>query len=183
GKDGAAYVYGQQKGATPEMVRKLDRGLQNVARVINKDLGISVADLAGAGAAGGLGAGLAAFLRAELRRGIEIIIQASRLEEKVRDADLVITGEGKIDSQTIFGKTPVGVARIAGKYSVPVLAVTGTVAAGAEKVYEKGIAAVFSIINSPQSCQEAMANAPVLLVELGENLGRVIRVLERLKER
>ncbi len=123
GPNGASYVYGPQKGATPEMVKELDEGLSHLADVIKRDLGKDIKDVPGAGAAGGLGAGLMAFLNAKLRPGIELVMEALRFEEKVKDATLVITGEGKIDRQTAYGKVPVGVAKVSKKYGVPVLAI------------------------------------------------------------
>ncbi|AZR72898.1 glycerate kinase [Anoxybacter fermentans] len=174
GKNGAAYIYGPQKGATPSMVKELDDGLKHIAMIINRDLKIKVDNIPGAGAAGGLGAGLMAFLNAELKPGIDIVIEASRIEEKVKEVDLVITGEGKIDSQTIFGKTPIGVARVAKKYSKPVIGIAGSLGAGALKVYDHGIDALFSIINAPMTLDTAIEKTPILLEELGESIGRMI---------
>lgn len=176
GENGAAYVYGPQKGATPAMVEELDRGLRHLAGVMERDLGIKVAELPGAGAAGGLGAGLVAFLGAELKPGMDIVIEATGLEERVRKADLVITGEGAIDAQTINGKVPVGVARVAKKYSLPVIGIAGTIGDGAAKVYEYGIDALFSIIRSPVSLEEAVGNSAGLLEDLAFNLGRILIV-------
>ncbi|GAB6137479.1 glycerate kinase family protein [Halanaerobaculum tunisiense] len=174
GKQGAAYVYAPQKGATPAMVERLDQGLQQIAAVINSDLGIEVNDISGAGAAGGLGAGLLAFLEADLKSGIDIILEAINFAEKVKTADLVITGEGLIDSQTIYGKVPAGVARVAKKYSLPVIGVAGSLGPQADKVYEIGIDACFSIINRPLELEEAMEETPELLVETGANIGRML---------
>ncbi len=123
GPNGASYVYGPQKGATPDMVRELDEGLSQLADIIKRDIGKDVRDIPGAGAAGGLGAGLMAFLGAKLRPGIELIMEAIGFYEKVTDSALVITGEGKMDRQTIYGKVPVGVAKVAKELGIPVLAI------------------------------------------------------------
>ncbi|HNR65492.1 MAG TPA: glycerate kinase, partial [Atribacterota bacterium] len=121
GPTGASNVYGPQKGATKEMVKILDDALSHFADIIKRDLGKDIKDIPGAGAAGGLGAGLMAFLDAELKPGIDIVIETVKLEQKLKDADLVITGEGEINASTIYGKTPIGVARVAKKYNIPVV--------------------------------------------------------------
>ena len=139
GKNGAAYIYGPQKGASKDQVKELDQGLKHIAEIIKDDLGKEVNEIPGAGAAGGLGAGLSAFLDAKLRPGIKIVMEASKLREKMKKVDLVVTGEGKIDGQTASGKTPVGVSRIAKKEELPVIAVAGTIGEDAEKVYDEGI--------------------------------------------
>ena len=125
GPEGAAYVYGPQKGATPEMVIRLDAGLRNMADLIAREMGIQVADMPGAGAAGGLGGAFKAFLNAELRKGAEMVLDAIGFDEIIKDADLVITGEGRIDAQTMTGKLPYEVARRAGIRGIPVLAICG----------------------------------------------------------
>lgn len=136
GPRGAAAIYGPQKGATPEQVALLDRNLAHLADCIERDLGRSVRDLPGAGAAGGLGAGLVAFFNAELKPGIEIVIEAARLAERLRGADLVITGEGRIDRQSMMGKVIAGVGRIAKAAGVPAIALVGTIGDGAEATLE-----------------------------------------------
>lgn len=177
GEKGAAYVYAPQKGATPDMVPKLDANLRHFAKVVREQLGVDVEHVPGAGAAGGLGAGLMAFLGAKLRPGTEIVFELVRLEERMRDADLVITGEGQIDSQTAFGKTPVGVAKLAKRYGKPVIAVAGAIGDGAEVVHAHGIDAVFSIVNRPMTLEEAMGDVVHLLTSFGEQLGRLILAL------
>jgi glycerate kinase len=136
GPSGAAAVYSPQKGATPEQVDLLERGLAHLADVIERDLGESVRDFPGAGAAGGLGAGLVAFFDARLRPGIEIVMDATRLRERIRGADLVITGEGRIDAQSMMGKVIVGVGRAAKSAGVPVIALVGSIGEGAEATLE-----------------------------------------------
>ncbi len=176
GKNGAAYVYAPQKGANQEEVKRLDAGLKEIAKRIESELEINVNKIPGAGAAGGLGAGLVAFLNGELKPGIEIVLAATKIREIIKDINLVITGEGQIDSQTINGKTPIGVAKVAKEASCPVIAIAGSLGEGSEKVYEHGIDALFSIINRPLSLKEAQENAGILLESLGENIARIIKL-------
>ncbi|PWI33547.1 glycerate kinase [Vibrio albus] len=159
GPKGASHVFGPQKGATPEMVKKLDENLAYYAQVMKSQLNRDVADMAGAGAAGGLGAALLGLLEAELRPGIEIVMDAVNLSEVVASADLVITGEGRIDSQTIHGKTPIGVARTAKKYDVPVIGIAGSLSADCGVVHAHGIDAVFSVVNRAVELTTALAEA------------------------
>ena len=174
GPTGASHVYGPQKGADSEMAEKLDRHLHQFAGVIRKQLGKEVESITGSGAAGGLGAGLMAFLDGELVEGVAAIAGKTGLEEAVAKADLVITGEGKIDSQTQYGKTPFGVARVAKKHGKPVIAIAGSIGEGADVLYEKGIDAIVSILDRPLSLEEAIQKTPVLLEATGERVGRVI---------
>ena len=159
GERGAARVYGPQKGASPESVEVLDRNLRIFADVVQRDLGLDVRDLAGAGAAGGLGAGLVAFCGATLEPGVEIVIDAVGLPEKMRGADLCITGEGAIDIQTAYGKTPAGVARVAGREGAPVIAIGGCVALEAVSLHEHGFDALACILNRPMQLSQAMQPA------------------------
>lgn len=154
GPKGAARVYGPQKGATLEMIKKLDESLAYFAEIIKRDLNKDIKDIPGAGAAGGLGAGLMAFLDAELRPGIEIIIEIVKLEQAIKNADLVITGEGKIDSQTIYGKAPIGVAKIAKKYNIPVIAVAAIIGDDADIVHKYGINTLIKISEPPMGLAE-----------------------------
>ncbi|MEE4111252.1 MAG: glycerate kinase [Desulfobacteraceae bacterium] len=163
GDNGASLVYSPQKGATPEQVIQLDDGLANLARVIQMDLGVAIADMPGAGAAGGLGGGLHAFVGAELKPGIDLVIDVVRLKNAVAGADLVLTAEGRIDGQTRFNKAPAGVARTAKAAEVPCIAICGGIGDGIESLYDIGIDAVFSICSGPQSLAEAMQNAEILL--------------------
>ncbi len=176
GPRGAPAVYGPQKGATPEMVSKLDEYLNKYADIIKRDLNIDVKDIPGAGAAGGLGAGLIAFMRAKLKSGIEIVIEASGFEEHLNGVDLVITGEGKIDQQTVYGKTPIGVAKTAKKYGLPVIAISGSIGEGASAVYSNGIDALMSIISYPMSLEEAMDNAFKLISDAAERTIRLVLI-------
>ena len=174
GEHGAARVYGPQKGATPEMVEQLDRALAHFAGIIRRDLGKDVLNLPGAGAAGGLGAGLIAFLGASIRPGIELVIETVRLRERMAGSDWVITGEGQIDASSAFGKTAVGVAAAAKSLGIPVVALAGAIGEGAEAVHERGIGAFFSIIDRPMSLDEALANAARLLENRACEVGRLI---------
>lgn len=175
GPKGASYVFGPQKGATPEMVKYLDENLSHLAEVIKRDMGIDVKNEPGAGAAGGLGAGLMAFCNAQLQRGIELVIEATKIEEKIKGADLVITGEGQMDYQTVHGKTPYGVAQVAKKRNVPVVALVGSIGAGVEVLYEKGIDSIFSIVEGPMSLEECMEQGAILIERTAN---RVIRALK-----
>ncbi len=139
GPTGASYIYGPQKGATDEMIKILDDALSHFAYIIKHNLGKDIKDIPGAGAAGGLGAGLMAFLDAELKPGIEIVIETVQLEQKLKDADLVITGEGEINLSTIYGKTPVGVAKIAKKYRIPVVSISALIDKSGLRAKEYGI--------------------------------------------
>ncbi|WP_301107372.1 glycerate kinase [Sporosarcina sp.] len=159
GEMGASAIFGPQKGADAEKIAMLDRNLMHYAEVIHRDLHKDIDNVPGAGAAGGLGGGLLAFTSCELKRGIDIVIEAAGLADIVRDADLVITGEGRIDGQTIFGKTPVGVAKTAKRFHVPVIALAGNVAPDSRAVHAHGIDALFSIVPGPVSLEEAMEQA------------------------
>jgi glycerate kinase len=176
GPRGGPEVYGPQKGATPEMVKKLDKYLDRYADIIKRDLGADVKETPGAGAAGGLGAGLMAFLNAELRLGIDIVIEAASLEQHLEGADLVITGEGKIDRQTIYGKTPIGVAKTAKKFGIPVIGIGGGIGDDASVVYENGIDALMSIVSYPMPLEIAMERAHPLLADAAERAMRLMRI-------
>ncbi|HIE07859.1 MAG TPA: glycerate kinase [Desulfarculaceae bacterium] len=156
GPQGAAFVYGPQKGASPEQVQYLDDGLKNLARRIKIDLGIDVEDLPGAGAAGGLGAGLHVFLGAQLCKGVDLIFDLIGLHEKLCGADLVLTGEGQIDYQTVFGKAPGGVGAAARAKGIPCFAVAGSIGKDLGGLHESGINAVFGLCPGPMSLAESM---------------------------
>lgn len=176
GPDGASATFGPQKGATPDMVRILDWNLAHYSAVVERTLGKSVADLPGAGAAGGLGAAFHAFLCGRLRPGIEIVMEAVQMERIVEGADLVITGEGRIDGQTVHGKTPAGVASVARRYEKPVIAIAGSLGRGFEAVYDYGIAAVFSVLQKPCSLEDALADAPVNLRSAARNVAAALKI-------
>ncbi|BFJ00363.1 MAG: glycerate kinase [Priestia megaterium] len=176
GETGASAVFGPQKGATPDMVRQLDRNLAHYAAVIKKEMDIHIQNVPGAGAAGGLGGGLLAFLSAELKPGVDIVIEATQLESYIKDANLVITGEGRIDGQTIYGKTPIGVAKTAKKHSVPVIAIAGSIGAGSEAVYEHGISALFSVVPGAVTLSEALEKADENIERTAKNVASVVRL-------
>jgi glycerate 2-kinase len=173
GEKGASAVYARQKGATNEDVITLDNGLDHFAQMVKKQLNLDIKEVPGAGAAGGLGAGAMVFLNAHLEPGIDIVTKATNLTEKMNDADLVITGEGRIDFQTAFGKTPYGVAQIAKAKNIPLIALAGSLGEGYKTLYEKGFDGIFSIIDKPMSLQEAIDNAADLLENAAENIVRL----------
>jgi glycerate 2-kinase len=176
GDSGASAIFGPQKGATPEMVTTLDQNLAHFAEVIKQQLGHDIAYRDGAGAAGGLGAGLLAFLNAQLKKGIDLVIEYTGLEELVKGADYVFTGEGSIDGQTLFGKTPYGVAAIAGKYSVPVIAFAGRIGNGVESLYDNGFNAIIGILKGVTTLEEALEYGEENLAFSVENVCRLLRI-------
>ncbi len=175
GTQGAAAVYGPQKGATADMVAVLDANLRHLSEIIEKETGDNIRELPGSGAAGGLGAGLVAFLGAELKSGIDLVLGAIRFDEHLSGADLVITGEGRIDFQTAFGKTAVGIARRAQQRQVPVLALCGALGDGYQKLYECGISAMASILPRCMDPDGAMKDAFQLLADAAERSVRLFR--------
>lgn len=173
GKDGASRVFGPQKGATSEMVEKLENNLQHYAKIIKRDLNKDVASMSGAGAAGGLGAGLMAFTTCEMRRGVDLAIEVTKLEEKIRDADYVFTGEGGTDFQTKFGKTPYGVAKLGKKYHKPVISLAGYLGEGIDSLYGEGFTAIFGIIPGACDLSTALKNGPSNVARTTENIVRL----------
>lgn len=176
GERGAAAVFGPQKGACIEMVAVLERGLQNYARVMLAATGQDVAPMVGGGAAGGMGAAARVFLNATLKSGIDIVLEAVHLEEALRDADLVITGEGRMDSQTVGGKAPIGVARIAKKYNIPVIGIAGVLGDGVEAVHQHGIDAVFSILPALAPLAEVLDRGEQNLYACARNIACAIKL-------
>ena len=177
GDNGASAIFGPQKGATPEMVKTLDANLAHFAAITQQATGKDIVNIPGAGAAGGLGGGFLGFLNATLKSGIDIVLDAVAFEEHLTGASLVVTGEGRMDSQTIRGKTPVGVskrAKAAG--NIPVIALAGSVAADADVVYEHGIDAVFSVVQGVTTLEDALADADANLYRTAENVARVMRL-------
>ncbi|RSX50011.1 glycerate kinase [Bifidobacterium callimiconis] len=176
GPKGASAVFGPQKGATPDMVAQLDANLTHYAAIIKRDLGIDVAHTPGAGGAGGLGAGLLAFTKSTMRSGVEIVSQTVRLADRAADADYCLTGEGGIDFQTQYGKTPMGVAQAVrrGNPNIGVIALAGYVGEGIDQLYDLGIDAVFGIVPAAVSLERALADGPANLERTAENVGRLI---------
>jgi glycerate kinase len=182
GPRGAARVYAPQKGATPAMVAQLDAGLKRLAAVIQKDLGIEVARLPGAGAAGGQGAGLVAFLNARMRPGVDIVTHAIGLESKLAGCDLVVTGEGRMDGQTAFGKAPAGVARVARKLGIPVIAICGSLGPDAGKVRTVGIEAFFSALEEPVAGADLLQRGPGMLERCAEQVGHLLALKGKIQK-
>lgn len=176
GTNGAAYIYGPQKGATAEQVEYLDRNLSRLGECIKNDLGLDIEEMAGAGAAGGLGAGLVAFLNAELEEGGKLVSDLLNLKSRLEGADLVITGEGGINHQTIFGKTPIIVSRTAKKLGIPTIAFSGIISEGFESIYSEGINAVFSIVPELTSLDEALENGYKNLEMTAKNVAAVLKL-------
>ncbi|KYD24052.1 glycerate kinase [Parageobacillus toebii] len=181
GPKGASAVFGPQKGATPEMVATLDSNLKHYADVIERVLGKQVKDIPGAGAAGGLGAGLLAFLEAKLKRGVEIVLETVNFHERIQGASLVITGEGRIDRQTIFGKTPIGVAKAAKRYNIPVIAIAGSVSDDSDVVRSYGIDALYSIVPGIIPLEKALANARYYVTQTARNIAAVCKIGTNMK--
>lgn len=176
GKDGATAVFGPQKGASAEMIPRLDAALMRYATLIERDLNIDVLRLEGGGAAGGMGAALFAFCGATLRPGIEIVTEALQLAEKVAGATLVITGEGRIDSQTVHGKVPVGVAKVAKRFNIPVIAIAGSLTDDVEVVHQHGLDAVFSVLCQVGTLEDALAGAQENVRRTARNVAAVLRM-------
>ena len=176
GARGASAVFGPQKGATPEMVQALDANLARLARIVGRDLGVAVDTVPGAGAAGGMGAAMLAFFGATLKPGIEIVTAAVDLDTHVRDADLVITGEGRIDFQTVHGKTPIGVARVAKRHGKAVIGIAGSLGADVGVVHAHGIDAVFSVLGKPCTLDEALRDAAANVELTARNVAAVLRL-------
>ncbi len=175
GPQGASFVYGGQKGADLKMQEGLDKNLYHLSNTIKAFSGKEIRDIPGAGAAGGLGAGFLAFLNSKLESGFGIVSNEVDLEQHCQWADVVITGEGKIDDQTKFGKTPQGVADIAKKYNKKVVAIAGTLGRGYTELYSRGFDAIFSVIDKPLSLNEALQNSEVLIENAGLTIGRLLK--------
>ena len=183
GKQGAAHVFGPQKGATPKMVTELDANLKHLGKLIKRDLKKDIARMSGAGAAGGLGVGLVAFAGATLKRGVDIVLRTVELEKYLKDADLVITGEGKVDFQTAFGKTPSGVAKVAKKHKVPVVAIGGALSDDARNVFAHGIDGIASAAAKEMSLDEAMRDSKPHLEDAAERVVRMILIGKKMAEK
>ena len=183
GPKGASRIFGPQKGATAEMVAQLDANLGHFADIISRDLHVQADSVPGAGAAGGMGAALLAFFGAKLRPGIEIVVETIGLEAMIQDADLVITGEGRIDSQSIHGKTPVGVAAVAKRYGKPVIGIAGSLSNDVDVVHEYGIDAVFSVLSQVGTLEEALTQAAANLRAVSRNIAAALKLAGTLYSR
>ena len=176
GKKGASHVFGPQKGATPAMVKQLDENLKHLGKLISRDLKKNVVRMPGAGAAGGLGAGLVAFTGAKLESGIDIVLKATNLAKYIKGADLVLTGEGRVDFQTAFGKTPSGVAKAAKKHNVPVIAIGGALSDDARQVFDHGIDCIESAAAKDMTLETAIKNSKQDLANAAERVVRMILI-------
>lgn len=181
GLDGAVFVYGPQKGLPAARLSELDRTLERYGELVSKAVGSDISCLPGAGAAGGLGAGLAAFCAAKIRSGIDAVLDALSFDEHLGEADLVVTGEGRMDAQTAKGKAPVGIARRAARYGVPVAAIVGSCADDIEAVHEAGIDIVLSCVMAPSTLEECIEKTPDALSRAGRRLARIVALAERLR--
>ena len=177
GPRGASAVFGPQKGASPEIVAELDAALGHFAAIAQQATGRQVAELPGAGAAGGLGAGLMFFTRAKLKPGVEIVLDAVGFADVVTDAAFVVTGEGRTDFQTAFGKAPVGVAKVAKQFKVPVFCISGGLGEGADDVLAQGIDAVMSICDRPLTLDDCMSAGSTLIESATTRLCRIIQAV------
>jgi glycerate 2-kinase len=174
GPEGASRVYAPQKGAGPEEVKRLEAGMLNYSAVLKKELGIDLAGRPGAGAAGGLGAGCLAFLDAEIVSGVELVMEYSMAEEKVGEADIIITGEGKIDGQTLQGKLVAGIAALGRRHRKPVVALCGQLAIASGQLRGIGIGAIFSIVNRPMMLEDAIRDGAILLEKEAGRVGDLL---------
>jgi len=177
GARGASAIFGPQKGATPEQVEQLDAALANLADISAKLLGRDCREVAGAGAAGGLGYALVQFLNARMAPGIDLVLEAVRFDEQLQGADLVVTGEGRVDGQSLSGKTPVGVARWAKRHDLPVIALCGSIGAGAEGVHKVGIDALFTVVPGVCTLDDAMAEATANLERTAAQIARTLALI------
>ncbi len=178
GEKGASHVFSPQKGANPEMVKLLESNMEHYAQMLHNFTEKNIADIPGTGAAGGIGAGLIAFFDATIQKGIDFVLDIIRIEEKIKSADIVITGEGRMDRQTAYGKLPIGVSSLAKKHSKPVIAIAGFLDEGYEDVYEHGIDAAFSSMVGPLSLNEAIDKSRDLIEKAAINIFRVIKATE-----
>lgn len=176
GRLGASAVFAPQKGADEDMVRLLDEGLAHLAKIIKRDLHIEVKDIKGAGAAGGLGAGSIAFLQSKLTKGIDVILDTINFDELVSKADIVFTGEGKFDSQSLHGKVVMGVAKRSQKYKTPVIVVTGAIGENIQEAYNKGITAIFSINKEPMEFSKSALKSKENMILTMENILRLLKI-------
>ena len=174
GINGASYVFGPQKGANTEIVKILDDNLKHFSNIIKKKIGRDIDTIEGAGAAGGLGGALVGLCNGKLKRGIDIVIKYSKLEEKIKDADYIFTGEGSIDFQSKFGKTPVGVSMLAKKYGIPVIAFAGNVGEGIEELYGLGITSIIGILPGVVALEEALKAGETNIERAVENIVRIL---------
>ncbi|QBY04626.1 glycerate kinase [Thalassotalea sp. HSM 43] len=176
GPQGASHIFGPQKGATAEVIEQLDGALKHFAELLQQTFHCQIIDRPGSGAAGGTAAALMATANAQMQPGIDMLIEQLQLADRIATSDLVITGEGRIDGQSVHGKTPIGVSRVSRHYHVPTIAVCGSIGDDYEKVYAHGIDAVFSILDKPQSLADALIDAEQNLANTSENIARALKL-------
>lgn len=174
GNHGASFIYGAQKGGSPDVLRVLDNNLKRYADIIKSTFNKDIDKIPGAGAAGGTGAGLLTFLNAKLVSGIDLILKTLQIEEHIKQADLVITGEGKIDKQTLNGKTILGISRLAKKHRIPVIVITGKIGDDIDDIYAQGVTAIYSIVNKPMALDTSIKHADTLIISCVENVIRTV---------
>ena len=175
GPHGASFIYGGQKGGDGKALEQLDNNLRNFGEIVKKQYHIDILNKQGAGAAGGTGAALLAFMNGKIVNGIELVLNMVRMEQYLGKADLVITGEGKIDKQTLNGKTIMGISGMAKKQGVPVIVLTGKIGENIDTIYDRGVGAVFSIVDRPMELEEALIEAPRLLERASMNIMGTIK--------
>ncbi|WP_371187714.1 glycerate kinase [Thalassotalea maritima] len=183
GPRGASAIFGPQKGASAEDINLLDHALAHFARLIEQHFAVDVATKPGAGAAGGIGATLMAAVGGKLQSGSELVIESINLNQHIEQADLVITGEGRMDGQSIHGKAPVAIAKLAQHHQVPVVAICGSTGDGIKQVYQHGVTAVFSVVNQPQTIQQALTQGHQNIVDTSENIARSIKLAMQLNKK
>lgn len=176
GPDGATYTFGKQKGGTPEILDELEAGMKSYAAVMGEALGMDIDHIAGAGAAGGLGAALCGFLKANLKSGIETVLDLIHFDEMLEGVDVVVTGEGRIDWQSAFGKVPSGIGMRCKNKGIPAVAIVGGMGKGAEKIYEFGVESILPTINGAMDIEEALERAEELYRAAAERMFRFLKV-------
>ena len=181
GPNGASAIFGPQKGASIEMVKILDDNLAYFSQITKRDLNKDLDKEPGAGAAGGMGYALKCFLNAKLLPGVDIVIEQTNLKELVKDTTLVITGEGRIDGQSIFGKVPVGIAKVALEFDIPVIAIAGSLGSDVSVVRDYGINAVFSVVNTPCTLEDALKNASNNVFITAKNIAEIMKLTKQFR--
>ena len=183
GPNGATYTFGKQKGGTPDILERLEKGMQNYEKIISKKTGIDVNKIQGSGAAGGLGAALCVFLKGTLKSGIETVLDLIRFDDLLKDVDMVVTGEGQIDWQSAFGKVPCGIGKRCQKHNIPAIAIVGGMGEGADKIYECGVDSIITTINGAMNIDEALKRAEELYLNASERAFRIVRAGMRTKNK
>ncbi len=182
GPKGAAHVFGPQKGATPTMVKELDQALINFGKLILKKTGLNISRVPGTGAAGGIAGGFMGLVNARLRPGSDLVFDLLKVQKKVKQADYIITGEGQIDFQTPFGKGPGMLAKLAKELEIPVIGIAGSIAKNVDSLFDQGFTALFSILKSPMSIDDAISQAARLVEAQSEQIARLLSCSSAMKK-